>query len=846
MGGWGPFRSKTKTVTDIQCQSLLEPYGMDKRLEKMARYQSGGSSYNYFVNYKLSQHRYKKLFTPEYVRNIGFNVQTSMNTWYLSKAKLLNYVKQSVDSQATSIEYSRIGYLTDSEMFNIAIQNMPGFDYTKRTVARGRWFYYTFTHTIKDNTAKTALVVTITGELSPSDDIIGYAKTNYQYDYTTELLYYQNYYWHLELAKSIKTFTTNYKVDITRDKSISKTQIEVIPKTGTLATIASTNINNYVFKVNNQLSYTDSDAKYEITKAHPIQVGKSSKVTVRVTSLTDSKSIVNYVVTLKGYNGSTASTKAFIGAKFNINTVITKTLTIPKKGSISYVYTSSLFKSNCVFMVYKKSNYLVNYAISGVGSSKYFDKRVGNPMPLVALKVNGSEVHTTPMRERLFKKLNLGKDSFNQAVRSSNRDVKDMYFTVAVNIKNTDPHIAKYLFMFFEEQLIGSGSGSVTVPWGGRMTEGSDKSDPRWIQYYVKIKLEHSVQINTTTNGKPFNFSYSANVINSTGTVGTKTGYSSTFTKLPLWSSGPSVTGLSPAIPLIDGWELKKQLPNNKIKILRIFSVNAYIRKDFCKTSTASWGSSGFGTWSYYTVYDYSKSYIPVPVSVDILKKFSYKDFVPVYDNSVCIVAYASKSYKVKWYQSGFFGFLLQVVGIIAIVLTGGAATPAALLTTMLVGVAVSVVASVIAKKIGGTIGAIIGTVAAIAVGVITGYLDLSSIGTWFLGASTFLSTLQQNIQHEGDRIAALGKEYVETLRKKSEDIEDKLKDEGYMEDFNVLSGYSLNNVDDSYAGEGFSKLYASIGTYCENFLNTSVDYLADYSTQIDNAIEVRNSVKII
>lgn len=255
-------------------------------------------------------------------------------------------------------------------------------------------------------------------------------------------------------------------------------------------------------------------------------------------------------------------------------------------------------------------------------------------------------------------------------------------------------------------------------------------------------------------------------------------------------------------------------------------------------------------------------------IPLDIYNGLSYKEFVEVYERSLCLLAYSMEVVKVKWYETSAFGSILKIVGIALLVIgVGGvllaisqgitmfaatttlAATIASSLgTTLSLGalmavavlelVVVSAVSSAalsyLAEKVGGATGALL---AAIGTLVVT-YYGANGASTsftasqWMMAANNALSTYTQWIGHQTENVMNSIEDYMSIMGAKIEDLESKLEE--FEND--VSRGFS------DLIGEPNS-IYNTIERMCSSITTTDVSNLVDYGTQIEYAINVRTNV---
>lgn len=229
---------------------------------------------------------------------------------------------------------------------------------------------------------------------------------------------------------------------------------------------------------------------------------------------------------------------------------------------------------------------------------------------------------------------------------------------------------------------------------------------------------------------------------------------------------------------------------------------------------TADFGSSG--------------GYCRLVIPLDLYNSLVYKDWVVIYEKSLCLLAYATETVEVKWYESGAFGTLLKIVGFVLSVFTFGLAAAIA------ITIVATLVVKVLIKILGPKLGIIVAAIAMVALGLYTGVLPTDLADNWLILAEKALSTMTQVIQLKTEELMVKGAEELERIAKDTDELKEKLKE---MED-----GTNIFGFDSAYAGTP-NDIFASIDGYCNSIINTSVESLMDYGEQIEYAINVRTTV---
>jgi hypothetical protein len=228
-------------------------------------------------------------------------------------------------------------------------------------------------------------------------------------------------------------------------------------------------------------------------------------------------------------------------------------------------------------------------------------------------------------------------------------------------------------------------------------------------------------------------------------------------------------------------------------------------------------------------------------IPLDLINRLPYKKFVWIYERSLCMLAYSMEVVEVKWYETGAFGTLLKIVGVVLSVFTFGAASS---LYTVVVAalnmVVIGAVVSLIAEQIGGVAGALLGVIVGTLLAGGFSSFDLTSLTNtevWLKTANQFLSTMSQIQQMELEEFITTSQEELNSLSEKIEDINNLMRE---FDDSGIVM--SMMSFESNDAGS-VNKIYQTTEQYCSGILNTSVDYVSDYGAQIEYAISTRNSI---
>lgn len=275
-----------------------------------------------------------------------------------------------------------------------------------------------------------------------------------------------------------------------------------------------------------------------------------------------------------------------------------------------------------------------------------------------------------------------------------------------------------------------------------------------------------------------------------------------------------------------------------------------------------------------FTAYlDSTGGYCRLAIPLDLLNSLPYKKFVWIYERSLCMLAYAMEVVRVKWYETGAFGTLLKIVGVVLLVigvgkpllaaasLTGTAATVAGqmvfgsivgafgissiaaiaainvlvvALEAVVIGLIASTALSYIADKIGSSAGALIaaiGTLVATKYGA-NGASTSFTNQQWLMAANNALSTYSQWINHKMEEIQSASSKFMQEITEQIEDLKSKLEE--FENDVSAVFSGIIGAPNESF--NSIEKMVSSITA-------TSVEELVDYGRQIEYSIRVRTNV---
>lgn len=226
---------------------------------------------------------------------------------------------------------------------------------------------------------------------------------------------------------------------------------------------------------------------------------------------------------------------------------------------------------------------------------------------------------------------------------------------------------------------------------------------------------------------------------------------------------------------------------------------------------------------------------------IELFNKLKYREWVNVYERSLCMLGYSIEVVEVKWYETSAFGFILQIVGFVLALPSGGTSLAfTELAKTVLINLLIAQVAIILAEAIGGTLGAIIGAAVAIYLSYEFGSLgDIKGSELWLKAADKGLSTIQQYVENETVNKMAEFQSDLDSLDRKIKEMNDSLEE---LSDDPTI--YATNSLAFNTVGSP-NKIFYTIEQYVNNIVNTEWLVDAKWLYDIDGEIATRNSVYV-
>lgn len=346
-----------------------------------------------------------------------------------------------------------------------------------------------------------------------------------------------------------------------------------------------------------------------------------------------------------------------------------------------------------------------------------------------------------------------------------NPDLDNAYIWTGLPIGNTDETSIKVMFKTFD--YIASGSGNISVSMS-------------------QLSMNYSFTISKTTHA---------------GTIGAVGSY----TKSLIGEDIPKAEDVSGGY-FGESSTLTLQFQGSSSEYRQIVITN------YVNTYTVS----GYVFMTYLTS---TKETTRLIIPLDVLNELKYREYVQVFESSLSMICYSIAVVKIKWYQTGLFKILLLIVMIIIAIYTGyfdpetfaatmSTMTITEMVTTMITSIAISVGISTILKTLGPELGALV-TIIAIVVLAACGYMNMNfdNFNGYLVTATNVLQTMDQAIAMKVNEIMAKGRQELEEIASKSEEVQKLMEGmrslEGGMTymigEFNDTAVYNTTPTVDSY-----------------------------------------------
>ena len=412
--------------------------------------------------------------------------------------------------------------------------------------------------------------------------------------------------------------------------------------------------------------------------------------------------------------------------------------------------------------------------------------------PIIPLKRNFNLVNSTKM-DIVLKKIGLEGKDFHDSIRQ--KEICDAYLFFGVPSSSSNPGLIQYVFEFFttlsnvrenySKYNQKKGANSLNISFGG-MGVHQDYSVESWIV----------VEPATRPIGKYWYQEASEPVITSYDEFMQPITETRTYREYCYQESDIYYIRIRPRV--IRYWYTLggRQWGNTGGRTIRDLAI--------------AWGSiMGIG----------NKIELRLPILKQITNKMDFNLLCDVIEQSMSFAIYTEVTVKTKWYQSGFFQFIMIGVIIVVAYFTGGAALKAmpGVLGMVVAGAIYLSAAMTIISMISGTSFGVFGTVVGIVAAVGGGYSSLVNSGM----------TLTQTVMFTANQVLSIVNEVNNLLFG--------MKMGSKQEDYNSQLGYQ--EQEKQKLQEEHDKLYENEGMIVNLFNNVKTldDISAYYETALNN-----------
>lgn len=509
--------------------------------------------------------------------------------------------------------------------------------------------------------------------------------------------------------------------------------------------------------------------------------------------LTDNTITENSIVYTFDSYINTSDTQVDITFK---NSSITRTLT--------YVYNDTLFDERVLFTSFTANNqtatkyHMLSSEDAIVGT--LVTTTVIDFTAIIPMKEN-NVVNTSSNIKRMLKKLNLSPQDLIDTL--DNPDLDNVYLTTLVSMDVNDNYHNKALFDIFSYLLFPDG---IYIP----IQTSQFNTDYRFTSSIVR-------KSGVVNGGDIKIYSRLDNVLTTTNEV--------CFTYTDEFGNTVSDTDSCYTYTV----DTKQIIIQNQVDAI-----------SYDEVTITGFEQGYIINGSFFPFNNLSADKVGMVIPLQIYNKWTFKQWINIYENSLSLIGYSISTVKLKWYQTGLFAVILKILIVVIVILTTifappAGATLATLATNAAIGFAISFGAQLIAKAIGGPLGAVIGAIAAIGALYATGLLSMPSIdnvSSWLPLADAGLSVANQIIALEIDKMSIDYKSYMDSLDSKFDDLKEKMKEFGDP----VLGGFLLQG--------SYSDIIGYAESYASNFVGSIENTMSEYNLyDIHSKIEQRNNI---
>jgi hypothetical protein len=605
----------TKTYTNIQVNSVITDYedGYDTvMLDANKSILKNDLSYLVSTLGKtMSDNR--SAFNEGFLNAMGYNPSENIKVVTIDDFKLLDWSKNNIDTEITEVKDIRTGIPTSNDIAIKYLQTNYSCDYyTKKLVfSDNKEYKYISSVYISEISVSATLL------LNKYDTVDEYVTLNYDSSYS--VLDYGNF---VEDPLGVNYWEVNLEhVYTVVEEGVTNEYVEVVSITvPAVYTNEDIQISKEIVEINEYVLNTYNGTSREISGT----VGVFDPLVVWRARFNTSVSITSegYVVTVTYSIIYLRDSKYLTDVIYMKNSIESGTRNeIDEYVSSNFDFLTFKYVLDSKVYIY----YILKEDVVNVVSYKNT-----NAFPIIPIKRRKSFVNTDRNRKVVLNKIGMVGDEFNQSLASE--DVYSAYLFFGLNLKDTSTVATKYLF----ELLDSLGGG------GGNIADGN-----KFNYYDQKLTLRYS-GLNIITGLNLTGVTKSGSI----GPVGTYRAYTETY----------EVTLINEE----NGGSEYTELRTRQVKEKQISEF--FYRKISITSARTSYDVDGKTD-----NLESDDKAVYIPVVSEVLNKLPFKDYMYIVSKSLQLLVLTRVKVKVKWYQSGFFKFVMTVVSVVVAFYTGGA-----------------------------------------------------------------------------------------------------------------------------------------------------------------------------
>ena len=592
--------SSSKTITDYDVVPIMKGTGeLYKNLSLEAFRHINQGMRTVIDVYGQGIVKIGGLYNDGFLTAMGYNPSENIAYSVVDSDKLLQWVRDNLDPNATSINSYRLGSVTMEDMaIRYMQENYPPFSYNNRT--------YT------DIDGKIYIYLDVVGN-GPNVDIITYLNSGDTIDEYVAANWSDWSVVSYPIAPTEVDGVLVWRVEITRTymtepeppgepEEVTETQQIEVDVVYNYKSTPDKNYADAMAIVNKYNGYTISKNYVREYYDHSYYIYGYARATV--TYIGNLNFNVTYV----------SSGEAAYEARTECFNYVEPGIDRDRKSSLE----------NIVFVWSNNGTSRLHYeSKSDMGS--VYSTRSAEAYPIIPLKVNGSLVKDTTKRTVVLGKVGLSGDDFASSLRDN--DLNSAFLIFGISMTDTSPVGVKFIF----ETLYGLVSTSTTT---GKFSNTRETLRVSFSTLDITTRLDVVTRV----------------VVGSIGPVGTYTHQLVTTTTIETDWDGNSTT-----------------IYNYK-RVYRKQADPLYYEEISAENAATEYTVAG---------YKFSANMIDskciLPVSRQILFKIDYRSTCDVIEKSMKMMVFMKKTVKVKWYQSGFFSFIMMIVAVVLTVVSWGA-----------------------------------------------------------------------------------------------------------------------------------------------------------------------------